>query len=229
VDSAVLVCRAIIWPLFGFRVHNRDRIPREGALIYVCNHQSYLDPILCGIASRDRPARPLARQELFKFLPLRLFLKSLGTLSLSGSARDKSAFRITLAELEAGRTVMLFPEGSRSFDGSIAEFKPGVGLLLKRSKATVVPIGIDGAFDAWPRTGRIRLGRRVECEVGEPIGSEELLKDGVAQAISRLKIEVDQLRMRCRERIRTRTGGRQPASGPGDAALSRDVLQEKSL
>ena len=227
-DSTVFVCRAIIWVLFGFRVHKRDRIPREGALIFVCNHQSYLDPVLCGIASRDRPARPLARQDLFKFLPLRLLIKSLGTLPLSGSARDKSVLRITLAELAAGRTVMLFPEGSRSFDGSMAEFQPGVGLMLKRSRATVVPIGIDGAFDAWPRTGRIRLGQRVECEVGEPIGPEELLKDGVAQAISRLQIEVDQLRMRCRERIRIRTGGRQPASGPGDVALSRDVLQEKS-
>ena len=212
--------------LFLYRVRNRDRIPREGPVLFVCNHQSYLDPILCGIATRDRPSRPLAKQELFKFLPLGLLLRSVGVLPLTGSARDKTAMRLTLAELAAGRTVMLFPEGSRCLDGAMDDFKPGVGLLLKRSNAPVVPIGFDGAHEAWPRGGKIRLWRRIECEVGMPIDSEELLKDGIKPAIARLEVEVDALRLRCRERIRSRSGGRQPASGPGDTLRKKRLIPE---
>jgi len=216
------VAHMLVWLLFRYRVHHRERIPREGSVIFICNHQSYLDPVLCGVATSDRPSRPLAREELFKSLPLRLMIKSLGALPLGGKASDKSALRTTLAELEAGRTVMIFPEGSRTFDGAMVPFKPGIGLLMKRSGARVQPMGIDGAFDAWPRGGRIHPGRRIECELGMPIESEELLKDGLDAAMRRLEAEVDLLRMRCRKRIRERTAGRQPAPGPGDQPFAHD-------
>ena len=221
-DTVEGVARMLAWSLLRYRVHHRDRIPREGAVIFICNHESYLDPVLCGVATRDRPSRPLAQDGLFKSLPMRLIMKSLGALSLSGKASDKSALRATLAELEAGRTVLIYPEGSRCRDGAMQPFKPGVGLLMKRSKALVQPMGIAGAFDAWPRSGKFHFGKRVECELGTPIESDELLKDGIDVALRRLECEVDALLLRCRQRIRDRTGGRQPAPGPGDQPFSQD-------
>ena len=215
-DTCEFICRVVVRVLFSYRIYGQELVPREGAILFVCNHQSYLDPVLCGIAPIDRPSRPLAREGLFKLFPLGLILRSLGVLPLTGSARDKSVIRITLGELEAGRTVLIFPEGSRCPDGAMMEFKPGVGLLLKNSKMKIVPMGIDGACDAWPRGKGIRLRRQIQCEVGTPIDSAELLKDGLRPAIARLERDVDQLRMRCRERIRARTRGRQPAPGPGD-------------
>ena len=124
--------------------------------------------------------------------------------------------RLGLAELIAGRSLLVYPEGSRTLDGAMHGFKPGIGVLLKRSRVVVVPVGIDGAFDAWPRKGPIHLFRKVETEIGNPISSEELLADGVRPALARLEREVDALRMRCRTRIRERSGGRQPLPGPGD-------------
>ncbi|MCH2162967.1 MAG: 1-acyl-sn-glycerol-3-phosphate acyltransferase, partial [Phycisphaerales bacterium] len=181
-----------------------------------CNHQSYLDPLINGASLRDRPSRIFARLSLFNVLPFRLLIRSLGAVPISGEASDKETMRLGLAELAAGRSLLVYPEGARTMDGAMGRFKPGIGVLLKRSKVTVVPVGIDGAFDAWPRGGRIRLFRKVESEIGAPIQSEALLADGVRPALGRLEREVDALRMRCRARIRERTRGRQPAAGPAD-------------
>ena len=112
--------------------------------------------------------------------------------------------------------MMVYPEGSRSFDGALQPFKSGIGLLLKKGNVTVLPMGLDGCFDAWPRSGMPRLFKKIEVEIGDPISSEELLKDGIGPAMTRLEREVDELRLRCRSRIRKRSRGRLPAPGPGD-------------
>jgi 1-acyl-sn-glycerol-3-phosphate acyltransferase len=220
VDFCTYVCKFTMQTLFGYRMHGRERVPRTGPLIFVCNHQSYLDPILNGVAVHDRSPRPMAKKELFAFKPFAWLLKSVGTIPLRGSAADKESMRIAIAELEAGRTVLMYPEGSRSYDGAMLPFKAGVGILLKRSSAHVVPIGTDGAGDAWPRGKGVRLFRRIDCEVGEAIPMDDLLADGVKPALARLEREVDRLRMRCRERIRARTKGRQPSAGPGDVPFA---------
>lgn len=220
VDVCTYICLATMKTFFGYHMHGRDRIPRTGALIFVCNHQSYLDPVLNGVAVHDRSPRPMAKKELFAFKPFAWLLKSVGTIPLRGSAADKESMRIAIAELSAGRTVLIYPEGSRSYAGAMTPFKAGVGILFKRSTARVVPIGMDGACDAWPRGKRFRLFRRIDCEVGEAIAMDDLMADGVKPALARLEHEVDQLRLRCRDRIRDRTHGRQPSAGPGDLPFS---------
>ena len=206
---------------FGFRITGRENIPRTGGVLFVSNHQSYLDPLVNGTSLCDRPSRIFARLTLFKWFPFNLLIRSLGAVPISGEASDKETMRLGLAELAAGRTLLVYPEGARTLDGAMHAFKPGVGVLLKRSKVMVVPVGIDGAFDAWPRKGGIRLFRKVETEIGTPISSEELLADGVRPALRRLENEVDALRMKCRDRIRKRTGGRQPAAGPADKPFNQ--------
>lgn len=214
------VCRLLTTVLmhlaFGMRVVGRDRIPATGPLLYLSNHQSVLDPIINGAAIHDRPFRPFARETLFRGV-FGTIIRSLGALPVVGGGGDKAVMRAALAELDAGRCVLVYPEGSRSHDGGLAPFKSGIALLLKRSKATVVPIGIEGAFDAWPRSAsKPRWRRRIESEVGEPIDVDDLLKDGVPAAMRRLECEIDDLRRRCRARLRTRCGPGYPAPGVGD-------------
>ena len=215
-DCCASMAHLVLRVFFGFRIHGREHIPQTGGVLFVCNHQSYLDPLINGASLCDRPSRIFARGSLFKLLPFRLLIRSLGAIPISGEASDKETMRLGLEELAAGRTLLVYPEGSRTFDGAMQPFKPGIGVLLKRSRVVVVPVGIDGAFDAWPRKGPMRLFRKIETEIGTPISSEELLADGVRPALARLEREVDALRMQCRARIRERSGGRQPAPGPAD-------------
>lgn len=201
---------------FGLRVVGRENVPRSGPLLYLSNHQSYVDPIINGAAVKDRPFSPFARETLFRG-PFGWVIRSLGAMPVTGGGGDKSVMRAALAELAAGRCVLVYPEGSRTFDGALEPFKSGVALLLRRSNAVIVPMGIEGAYDAWPRQrSKPRLRRAIEVEVGEPIDREELLQDGVPAALARLETEIDELRRRCRRRLRDRFGENYPGPGPGD-------------
>ena len=205
---------------FGLRVTGRERIPSNGPLLYLSNHQSFMDPVINGALIHDRPFRPFARETLFRG-PFGWLIHSLGALPVSGGGGDKAVMRAAIAELKAGRCVLIYPEGTRCPDGTVKTFKSGIALLLKRADATIVPIGIDGAFDAWPRNrSRPRWRRPIECEAGAPIAAKDLLAEGVPEALQRLERDVDELRLRCRARLRARFGPEVPEPGPSDERLS---------
>jgi 1-acyl-sn-glycerol-3-phosphate acyltransferase len=73
------------------------------------------------------------------------------------------------AEILSGEAVAFFPEGTRSPDGEIGQIRPGIALLIRRTKVPVVPVAIDGAFECWPRHRKIYRHGRVRVVVGEPI------------------------------------------------------------
>lgn len=220
-DACRLLTTVLVRLAFGLRVVGRERLPGTGPLLYLSNHQSMLDPVINAAAVHDRPFRPFARETLFRG-PFGVLIRSLGALPVVGGGGDKAVMRAALAELQAGRCVLVYPEGSRTHDGGLAPFKSGIALLLKRSDATVIPMGIEGAYDAWPRSAkRPRWRRRIETEIGMPISVDELLADGVPAALRRLEDEIDGLRLRCRARLRERCGDGHPAPGPADGPTPR--------
>ena len=229
-DGWRLLMQTVVAVAFGLRVTGRDLIPRTGPVLYLSNHQSFLDPILSASVARDRPFRPFARETLFRG-PLGWLLSSLGGMPVSGTGSDKSVMRAALKELSEGRGVLIYPEGSRTPDGAMHPFKAGIGLLLRRSDATIVPVGMDGSFNAWPRQRSMPCWRNaIELEVGEPIDREELLADGMPAALLKLEERVDELRRRCRHRLRTRFGPDYPPPGPGDGItpVREDPAEEES-
>ncbi len=82
---------------------------------------------------------------------------------------DRSALKALIRILSAGECALVFPEGSRTPDGNLHSALPGLGLLIAKTRAPVVPMRIFGAFDAWPIHGKIHLWRRITIVVGEPI------------------------------------------------------------
>ena len=215
-DGWRFLMQTVVAVAFGLRIKGRELIPRTGPVLYLSNHQSFLDPILSASVARDRPFRPFARETLFRG-PLGWLLSSLGGMPVSGTGSDKSVMRAALTELAEGRGVLIYPEGSRTPDGAMHPFKTGIGLLLRRSDAIIIPVGMDGSFNAWPRQRSIPCWRNaIELEVGEPIDREELLADGVPAALLKLEERVDELRLRCRHRLRERFGPDYPPPGPGD-------------
>ncbi len=169
-ETARRACALVGATGFRLSVRGREHIPLSGPVIFASNHQSFLDPAFCGVATGWRPSRPMARESLFRIVPLGTLLRTLGTVPVNMEGGAVAALRSAMAELDAGRAVTLFPEGTRSRDGELGEFRPGLALLVRRCRAPVVPLAIDGSFDAWPRHRRLpRLGVPVVVEIGAPI------------------------------------------------------------
>ncbi len=209
----------VCWLLWRFRTMGRGRIPRRGAALVIANHQSHIDPMLLGIILRDRSPRMLARRSLLTDSPWPMpwVLRSgYRCIFVDRDSADPSAMRAVLGELHAGRLSVVFPEGTRSVDGTMLPFERGVWLLIKRGGAPILPVGIEGTFDAWPKGSGPRRKGRIMANVGAPIACDTLLEMGVDRALAFLHDQVDALRAEARAEIRRRTHGRWPLPGPAD-------------
>ena len=194
-------------PLWA-RAYHAARVPAAGPLLIAANHESYLDPPLVGSFLHTRQISYIARAGLFKFKPLAWLITALNSISLKEDSGDAAAIREILRRLERGDAVLIFPEGSRSPDGEMQEFKRGVALLVKKARCPVLPVAVDGCFDAWPRHRKLpRIFHRVGVLYGEPIPYDELMKDGPDAALERLHAEVATLLEELRRRA-----GRAPAA-----------------
>ncbi len=202
-DLAERTAELIVRTLWTLRVDGAHRVPRHGPFIVVSNHQSYLDPVVNGVAARDRQVGYLAKMELFSFGPFGRLIASFGAIPLKERS-DMAAMRAAISELQAGRCIVIYPEGGRSDDGSIRPFQRGVALILRRTRVPVVPMAIDGCFRAWPPSrGLPRPGGRISVDVGEPIDAATLLADA-DDGIQRLQAEVTRLWNGLRDREASR-------------------------
>jgi 1-acyl-sn-glycerol-3-phosphate acyltransferase len=131
-------------------------------------------------------------------------LNGFGAISIKRGESDMTAIRKAIVELGAGRCVMMFPEGTRTLDGEVAEFQRGFWLLMKKSMAKVVPIGLDGAFDAYPIGSKPKLRGRIEIAVGKPIEAEELLELGEKEGTSFVRNRVIDLQQQCKSNLSSR-------------------------
>jgi 1-acyl-sn-glycerol-3-phosphate acyltransferase len=167
-------CKVFCNLFFRIHVYGRENIPDEGAFVLVVNHQSYLDPVFCGIPLK-RPLYFLARDSLWKNRFFGWLISSVNTIPVKQGKADLSAMRKVIGKLKEGRGVCVFPEGTRSIDGKITPFKPGFGLLCRRGEAAVVPVVIDGAFECWPRRKKIfSPGGRIDICYGKAIPAERV-------------------------------------------------------
>ena len=159
---------------FRMRFAGLDNVPSAGPYILAVNHQSFLDPMLAGIALKSQLCF-MARDTLFKsriFGPLLLSVKAI---PVRRGQADISSIRKIIEKLKHGNGVCLFPEATRSSDGKIASFKGGFTLLCRRGNAPVVPVLIDGAFECWPRHRKLfKPGSKITVSYGKPISVEQI-------------------------------------------------------
>ncbi len=142
--------RAIGHCCFDYRVVNRERIPKEGPLLLAMNHQSFLDPPLAGIAC-DREIFYLARKSLLDSPVLGLLLPHLNVIHYDQGGSDMSALKAVIRVVKSGQATVIFPEGTRTRDGQLQPAQAGVGMIVAKTLAPVVPMRIFGAFEAFPR------------------------------------------------------------------------------
>jgi 1-acyl-sn-glycerol-3-phosphate acyltransferase len=154
--------------LFDFRVIHRERIIEHGAAILAMNHQSYLDPPLAGLASH-REIYFLARKTLLRWPVVGPVLPKLNVIAVDQERADMSALKAVIKVVRAGDCALIFPEGSRSVDGRLERAQPGLGFVIAKTSAPVVPMRIFNAHKAFPRHGAPRLFTPITIVVGEPI------------------------------------------------------------
>jgi 1-acyl-sn-glycerol-3-phosphate acyltransferase len=153
---------------FRFRVIHRERMIHKGPAILAMNHESYLDPLLAGTTC-DRAIYFLARRTLLDTPLLGWLLPKLNVIPVNQEGVDRSAIKALIRALKAGNGVLVFPEGSRTLDGNLQPAEPGLGLVIAKTFAPVVPMRIFGAHEALPRGGDGLHFVPITIVIGEPI------------------------------------------------------------
>jgi 1-acyl-sn-glycerol-3-phosphate acyltransferase len=190
------VCKVFCILFFRLRSYGLQNVPTNGAFVLVSNHQSFLDPIFCGIPLKKH-LHFLARDTLFTNRFFGWLISSVNTIPLRQNEADLIAMRKVIAKLKEGCSVCLFPEGTRTSDGKITPFKPGLGLLCRRGQAAIVPVLIDGAFECWPRHKKIfSPGKKISVCYGKAITVQQVkemndkqLADNLTQTLRRMQAD----------------------------------------
>ncbi len=201
----IWLIRALLCIFYRCRCHNRKKVPRTGPILFVANHQSNFDPAIVGILVNDRPFHGIARDTLFDSKFLSAFMNGFGVISIKRGESDMVAIRKAMTELSAGRCILMFPEGTRTLDGEVGQFQRGFWLLMKKSKAVVMPVGFDGAFDAYPTGSKPKLRGYIEVSAGDPIEADVLLEMGEEDGTNYVRDQITSLMLECRENIKQRS------------------------
>ena len=167
-------CRTIIRPicflLFPRKVYGAENLPKDGSIIVCANHISFVDPVFLGLEFKQ-PLHFIAKKEACQTPVLGPFIRALGAFPVDREGKDLKAIRTCMSVLKEGKTLGIFPEGTRIIHGKTSEAKAGISLIAKRSKATLVMVHIK------PKRGRVRPFSKTEVYFSAPISYETLCGD----------------------------------------------------
>jgi 1-acyl-sn-glycerol-3-phosphate acyltransferase len=165
------VLKTVLGPLadayFDLRAAGVERLP-AGAYILAANHSSLLDWVFVA-RPVPRPVRFVLSREFYDQPFLRPIYRGLGVVPIRDRRLEVSAVRQLLATLARGEIVGFFPEGRITRDGSLARAERGVVALAARARVAIVPAGVRGAFEAFPRDARWPRRHPVRISFGEPL------------------------------------------------------------
>jgi long-chain acyl-CoA synthetase len=144
---------------FHLQVSGLDKLPQTGPFILSSNHQSYLDPlILASVLPPDIFFKTFAvgTSEIFGEGMMRRLARSIKVVVLDPDANLVPAMRAGAFGLRHGMALLLYPEGERSIDGKPRVFKKGAAILSIHLQVPIVPVAIEGFYQAWPRNQKFR-------------------------------------------------------------------------
>ena len=172
--------RFLFWLLIDWDVEGMENVPKEGPLIVVGNHVCFLDPLIMG-ACMGRKVILLSKIENFQQPIIGKCIEWYECIPVHRGEVDRKVLRESLAILEKGLALGVFPEGTRSRTGGLLEGKSGMILLAKWSGAAILPVGFAHAEEVISRlkrlhrtTVRVRVGKPLQLAVGEQMTREEL-------------------------------------------------------
>ena len=165
-------CRQLICvgsdTFFRGEVIGVDNVPRTGPILIASNHCSHLDPPLLG-CQIPHQIRFFARKTLWKPGIPNWWMNHIECIPVDRDGADVGALKKTIAALESGDVVILFPEGTRSMDGHLQPAKSGVGMIACKTGVPVVPARIFGSFEAFGRNAKYPTPHPVSYVIGRPL------------------------------------------------------------
>ncbi|NBO92071.1 MAG: 1-acyl-sn-glycerol-3-phosphate acyltransferase [Planctomycetia bacterium] len=208
-DLAYLTSYTVMTLGFSLRTVGVSNMPHHGPVLILANHESYFDPPLVGVAVRRRIGY-LARKTLFRNRYFSWLIHNLGAVPIDQDGVGREGLQTSVSILKAGKPLLIFPEGERSPTGDMLPFKPGVMLVLRRCPVPILPVGIAGAYESFPRNRKLplpsplfwtRTGGGMAVSVGKLIPPESyqglereavlsMLFDAVASEVRRAELLV---------------------------------------
>jgi 1-acyl-sn-glycerol-3-phosphate acyltransferase len=207
-DTAFLAA----WLAMSLRVEGRRFVPSSGPALLIANHQSFLDPALIAVAT-TRHLQFLARKGLFRIPLFGRLIASVNSVPVDQEGVAKEGLKTILELLKQGKAVLIFPEGERSFTGTMQPLKPGVMLLIQRSQAPIIPVGVAGAFNLFPRQHKLpRLAPLflpapqggVAVSFGKPLDPRRFTEMPRAQALAELFDQIQAVQLQAEKLRRKR-------------------------
>ncbi|MBI5723303.1 MAG: 1-acyl-sn-glycerol-3-phosphate acyltransferase [Planctomycetes bacterium] len=193
----VQVAFTALWQL---RCFNRRFEPTEGGALYICNHQSFLDPILMALSLR-RPMNFMARDTLFHSRLLKPLMESLDAFPVKRDSADTGAMKEAMRRLRDGKQLVIFAEGTRTADGRIGLLLPGVTLLAQRAAKWTVPVVIEGAFEAWPKSSPLPIPGHIVVQYGRAIPQESARQMPAEEFTSHIRAKLIEIQTDIRRRL----------------------------
>ena len=150
------------------RCFGLGNVPATGGVLLASNHQSFLDPVLTTMALY-REGNYMARDSLFSNPWFGRLIGYLNAFPVRRGTADLAAIKESMRRLKQGRVVLMFPEGTRTPDGRIQPLLPGMFAIAKKTGVPIVPVLVDGMFQAWPRHQLLPSPGNVIIEYGQPV------------------------------------------------------------
>lgn len=175
---------------FRLKVHGRENLIEDGRALIASNHQSYIDPPFVGICCK-KPVHFLARKSLLNWPVLGPIFPKINVVPVDQERADMSALKAVIRLMKEGKRTLIFPEGSRTLNGELQPAQPGIGLIIHKSRAPVIPVRISGAYEAFPRGSKFPRPKPVTIHIGKPIrydqrefeGSGRVLYQSIAEEV----------------------------------------------
>ncbi|MDH4054246.1 MAG: MFS transporter [Gammaproteobacteria bacterium] len=170
--------------VYRIRPTGLEHIPKTGPAVVVCNHVSFMDPVILG-GSIMRPMRFVMYYKIFQMPVLSFIFRNAKAIPIASRAENEelmnAAFEQVDAELAAGNIVCVFPEGGLTTDGEVQAFKPGIEKILARRPVPVIPVALGRLWGSWfsrRKGGGIRkipgrLFSRVPVIIGAPVAASD--------------------------------------------------------
>src|ERR1700678_2997907 len=157
---------------FHLKTRGLENLPQKGPYLLCSNHQSYIDPLVMAAAlpwRLFRDAFALGTSEIFGKGFMRRLARWIRVVVLDPDANLVPAMRAGYFGLSHGRILILYPEGERTNDGTPRVFRKGAAILSIHTQAPIIPVAIEGFYEAWPRHKRFPKFHDLEIVFGAPI------------------------------------------------------------
>ncbi len=186
--------RAFFYLFYRFKIRGKENLPRQGPYILCVNHTSYFDAFIVASSIPESCKAHLffiGYRGYFEVPVIRKHIKLMRIIPIDLASHMLDAMRAASYVLRNRKILCMFPEGERSFEGTLQEFKKGIGILAKELDVRLVPVFIRGAYEIWPRAqafpkmtcpfGLVAPGKRplkIEIRFGKPLEPEKLREIG---------------------------------------------------